>query len=50
MMSTTLATLIAFAIALFAGVGPGTCLAQTGNGTDNLAGAWLGKESSPNAK
>ena len=42
-MSTRLATLIAFAIALFASAGPSTCLAQAGKGNDNLAGAWQGK-------
>jgi hypothetical protein len=42
-MSTRLAMLTAFAIALFASVGPTTCLAQTGKGIDNLAGAWQGK-------
>jgi len=42
-MSTRLAILTAFAIALFAGVGPSTCLAQAGKGIDNLAGAWQGK-------
>ena len=42
-MSTRLAMLTAFAVALFASVSPSTCLAQTGNGIDNLAGAWQGK-------
>jgi hypothetical protein len=42
-MSTRLALLAAFAIALFACAAPSTCLAQTGKGIDNLAGAWQGR-------
>jgi hypothetical protein len=42
-VSKTLVTLTAFAIALFAGAGPTICVAQSGNGSDNLAGAWRGK-------
>jgi hypothetical protein len=42
-MSTRLAMLAALAIALFASAGSSTCLAQTGKGNDNLAGAWQGK-------
>ena len=35
--------LTACAFALFASVGPSTCLAQAGRGVDNLAGAWQGR-------
>ncbi len=42
-MSIRPAMLIAFAIALFASVAPGTCPAQAAKGSDNLAGAWEGK-------
>ncbi len=42
-MSARLATLIVSAIVLFATASPSPCLAQTGNGSDNLAGAWEGK-------
>jgi hypothetical protein len=42
-MSKTLATLAALAIALVASASPGICLAQSGSGSDNLAGAWRGK-------
>jgi hypothetical protein len=42
-MSKTLATLTALTIALFAGASPSICVAQTGNGSDNLTGAWRGK-------
>ena len=42
-MSTRFAMLTAFAIALFASVGPSTCQAQRATGIDNLAGAWQGK-------
>jgi hypothetical protein len=35
--------LAAFAFTLMASVGPSTCLAQTGKGNDNLAGAWQGR-------
>lgn len=42
-MSSRLALLIAFAIALFASVEPSTCMAQKGKGIDNLTGAWQGK-------
>src|SRR6478672_7820484 len=37
-----LAMLTAFALGLLAGAIPSTCLAQTGKGSDNLAGAWRG--------
>ena len=42
-MSRNLAMLTAFATSLLAGVFPGTCPAQTGKGSDNLAGAWRGQ-------
>jgi hypothetical protein len=42
-MSKTLATLTAFAFAVFASAGPSICLAQSGSGSDNLAGAWRGR-------
>jgi len=42
-MSTRFATLAALAIALLASAGSSACLAQTGKGNDNLAGAWQGK-------
>lgn len=42
-MSKTLATLAALAIVLSAGAGPAICVAQSGNGSDNLVGAWRGK-------
>jgi hypothetical protein len=42
-MSKRLAMLTTFAIALFASMSPTACLAQTGKGIDNLAGAWQGK-------
>jgi hypothetical protein len=42
-MFKKLAVMIAFAIALFAGAVPTTCLAQASKGGDNLVGAWRGK-------
>ena len=42
-MSKTLATLTAFAIAFLASADPSICLAQSGNNSDNLEGAWRGK-------
>lgn len=42
-MSKTLATLSVLAIALFAGAGPTTGATPSGNGGDNLVGAWRGK-------
>jgi hypothetical protein len=42
-MTKTLATLTAFAIAVFASAGPRVGTAQSGNAGDSLAGAWRGK-------
>jgi hypothetical protein len=42
-MSSRLAMLAAFAFTQMASVSTSTCLAQTGNGNDNLAGAWQGR-------
>jgi hypothetical protein len=42
-MLRKLAILPAFAIGLLASTVPGTCLAQTGKGSDNLVGAWRGQ-------
>jgi hypothetical protein len=42
-MSVGSTALSAVAIGLFMSASPGLCLAQTGKGSDSLAGAWEGK-------
>jgi hypothetical protein len=42
-MFRKLAVLTAFVSGVLASVVPSTCLAQTGKGSDNLAGAWRGQ-------
>ena len=42
-MSRNLASLTALTIGLFASAVSGACLAQSGKGSDDLAGAWRGR-------